>query len=293
MVFSKQLQKLEQINDFKVDANNKDSLPITKGRDVKDEYLKHLKAKCWWLNEKWSNKTVNQQVTIAFMDYRIDLYNFSQKIIHDWHLTVLKRWMAHLLGFSIGDILQKVQYILIDDADRLNPFSGQAKFGSIDIDKNAIIVYPAGLSEEEYRFGEITRWEGILWHEIAHWLEPGLFHRWQWMEKFGWVELNQPTMAPGGAELHWKCNQPERCISDYAKINLMDDFAESFVAVCFCPELLDQEKFFYLSSKMMMKKKIYPIQIDARLRLGEQIVHPFLYQPLYYKWIESGIRLVN
>lgn len=286
-MFKKERQKLENIKDFKEDSLQKNALFIDKGQNVEDVYLDYLAKTCWWMNEKWENKNVSQQVTLNYAEYyRIDLYNFSQVLLEDWHIAVLRSWLAYLFGFSVGRILEKIQCILINDKDELNPFTGEPKYGSINRDQKVIIVYPAGLSKENYRLGDISRWEGVLWYEIAHWLQPGLFDRCRWMERFDWVELEIPMIAAGGAELHWKCNQPEKCVDDYAKLDIMNDFAESFVAMCFCPELLDQEKFLYLSEKILMGKKVYPIQIDFRLREGRDMVYPFISQPLYYKWRE-------
>lgn len=68
----------------------------------------------------------------------------------------------------------------------------------------------------------------------------------QWKKVGSWVQAEGRVVLPGGFATYEVTQEPERCITEYAKSDSEEDLCESMVAYLYGPEKLDPKKLKYL-----------------------------------------------
>lgn len=208
----------------------------------------HLKAHCWWLQDYWREKGVpKEQFTITTEVGDIQIYNFSE-VLTERHLQELEGLISFFTQASDQSPLKEIRYILLDNNQPPNPNTGEEMNGYGAIKESAVKLYPRGQKFMPHRISRASNFEGTVIHELSHKFSIPL--RNDWSRTFGWKMLESPVQLPGGAHQHYKCESPERCVSEYAKISPDEDLCESMVAAIKAPDTLDPERLAFIKEKI-------------------------------------------
>lgn len=237
----------------------------------------------WWLQEYWQQKELTEQVVIRRGDHQVSVYNFSTPLDREQ--------VAHIEGvisvFSTlkkGEVLQRIQNVLIDDIQPPNPFTGGDMNGYSSRGK-AVILYPRAMEPIEHRVQGVSNLEGTLIHELAH--NIGTEFENAWREKFAWISRETPEKMPGGANSYEYTDEPERCVSEYARINAAEDICESMVAAVKAPTVLDQERLQFIQSELLGEPATEAPTVDVVPK--EHAFFPKIGKPVLYKLKKKGM----
>ena len=230
----------------------------------------------WQDSPYWSDKgQPKEQFDIAFGERRIDVANFSDVVLTEDQLFSLGKVISGFTQIKNGECFDKIRSILIDD---VQPFDPETKAGvngmGVEKDDGIIKLYPRALEPISHRVEGVSNFEGTLVHEFTHALVGKEISN-EWKRRFGWKvnqkkwdkikrlglieELNATPQKDWG-NLHpdifnlvrvWETDEPQRCVTDYAKLGPEDDIAESMVAAVCNPEVLDKRRLFFLQDKFL------------------------------------------
>lgn len=230
----------------------------------------------WWLTE-WSQNLgelkEKWQLNIG-ENQSIYIYNYFRPLLAqetDQIASVFGRAQLYLPGY-IG----RVEDIVISSKDRNNDKSGQPMNGNwLHTDPHrAMALYPAMFEDKTWRVsGKQTSFSGIMMHELGH--TVGTEIRNEWARSFNWrgvsIDPSDRKFHPGGGIIYEVCDEPQRCVTDYAKADAYEDLAESFSAYVYDPEILDPPRLDYLRENFPQR---FELQKDVRInKLSQEETH--------------------
>jgi len=146
------------------------------------------------------------------------------------------------------------------------------------------------LSSEPHRIPNTSGLKGTLLHEYGHVLQQGEFWN-EWRKAFGWVSKPEE-------EIDWKVatprmhdtNQPERCVSDYARISPDEDICESFAAAVNNPAVLDPERLEFIRERWLKSiQETGSMPVSIEVRAGDDIQLPKAPYVVKYKTTVSRV----
>jgi len=263
------------------DDNDPNIISITAQTDdpkeiVEQKVQQHLIEHNWWLQSYWKEKgNPKEQFTIETPYGNIDVYNFLEPL-EQRHLDELFEVMQVFANIKGENPLQNIDYILFDNEQPANPNTSEDMNGQSWRKCRAIKMFPAGKSFDNHRISGASNYQGTLIHEISH--NFPLSTRDLWKNTFGWSDLEEPIILPGGNRQIFKCDQPDRCISSYAKISPDEDLCESMVSAVKSPEELDIERLEFIKANILGENE-NTISISKR----DQVELPKLSKPIKYR----------
>jgi hypothetical protein len=167
------------------------------------------------------------------------------------------------------------------DIQPINPNTGENQNGEGGETDGAVKIYPSALHAVSHRISGALNLEGTLIHELSH--SVGLEFINEWRNKFEWISSETTEMFPGGALRYEVPKEPERCVTDYARVNAREDVSESIVAALKNPNILDPEKLQFIKSHLPISSEKLVPSIIAKTK-GD-ISLPEIPQPVRYKRI--------
>lgn len=232
---------------------------------AEEEARRQISEKYWWLSPDLQGKEPVEQFLIKAGADEVNLYNFS---------TQLSEAQRQEIQRAIGDLtrskfkISNLKYILLKPDEIKHPFDDSLKMrGSSNKGQQAIRIYPEGLKDGDYRDGEVSglsETRGIILHEAGHMLD----------EKF------EDKLFP---------QNPDQCVTSYAKFNANEDLAETFCIYLAKPELLQSvspEKFEF------MEKYVGGGELkDVKIMKVEDVNLPRLEKPIKYQRRDPGVEI--
>ncbi len=212
----------------------------------------------WYTSKEWRDKGQPQeQVEVQIGENTITIYNFSkEKTLTEEHLESTIRVIQEMAS-RFPEVLAKLRWILINDEQLPSAWGDSEKYptsGMARSNWDAFEFYPRGLELSPYRQPYVSNFEGVFAHEMTHLIDGKFINEWQ--EKFKWISLYDrkgwdSRLSPDGTRLvfihqetgqvvnsDYLPDQPEQCVSEYAKLNEREDICESMVAYLYQPEKL-------------------------------------------------------
>lgn len=248
------LYKSEEKGDGVIDV----ALDPTEDKDLIFDHVKgNITRTRWWTWEYWQEKGLpKEQLELADGKHQITVYNFGESLAAN-HLTEISTVLGVFSGIRNGEVFNHVHSILIDNTQPMNDKSGESQNGHGPGDSGAIILYPNAFRNIQGRVpSRASHLEATFAHELTHGLaniivegEGPMIDRMvinQWKKVGNWVRAEGRVVLPGGFVAYEVTQEPERCVTEYAKSDSEEDLCESMVAYLFGPENLDPQKLKYL-----------------------------------------------
>ena len=282
---------LEEVREDKPDFEKARKLyvEINEPKEKSEEKLRQeLIRENWWFQPEWREKNIpKEQVEITIGDKKLNIYNFAEPLTIE-HLEKLERVIKESSQIKNGELLDRVKYILINDARKKSPYvENEEQNGFTYPNAQTIELNPPAIEFTPHRIKKVSNFEGTLIHEFSHNIvdtDVELFNKWN--EKFGWEIIEQPIEKfPGGDPICYENEHPERCVSQYARLSPDEDIAESIVAALRDPKVLDPERLQFLKETLRLDKidVVKAPEINIQRRSGKDIKLPQLESPVKYK----------
>lgn len=232
--------------------------PPRTDEDVLRKAVEEKKNQEWFTADRWREKgTPREQIEFSIGSKKITLYNYSsEKPFTDNHTERASRMLGDLAA-HFPEILDKLDWILVDDKQPTGTLGDDEKYptnGYCQEAWRAFYLYPRGMDFSPHRIKTVTNLEGTLAHELSHIFEPKMKDVWE--ERFRWEHCSEHPdkferrVAPNGelkfferptGEIYpmgWFPLQPEQCVNQYARFSAREDRAESMTAYLYDPDLL-------------------------------------------------------
>jgi len=247
----------------------------------------------WQDSPYWSDKgNPKEQFDVAFEGRRLEVANFSDVSLTKDQLEELQRIIAEFSQIKDGEVFDKVKSICVDNLQPIDPETKEGVNGmGAEKDDGIVKLYPRALKPISHRVEGVSNFAGTVIHELAHAVETSETQV-EWRERFEWLlnsdkigelrklglmEKLKSTPQKDWVNLHpdiwnlvrfWTIMQPERCVTDYAKLSPEDDFAESMVAALRNPDLLDSQRSRFLKNNFLSNvKEATAFKVDIQRRL--------------------------
>jgi hypothetical protein len=219
---------------------------------ILNEARQQISKDRWWLWEAYEAKELpKEQIELTDGNHEITIYNYGVDL-EQRHLDEIQEVLGIFAGIRDGIAFQHLRYLVIDDDQPINPKNGELQNGSGPVHTDRIALYPAAFRDMPSKVTPKTsHLKGTLTHEITHGLTDEFvlesndtkdkYFINQWI-KIGKWKIGELRTLPGGSVSARYTEEPERCVSEYAKFDQDEDMCESMVANVFDPEILDEEK---------------------------------------------------
>jgi len=226
----------------------------------------------WWLMDYWREKGLpGEQFVFKAGELEIEVFNFHTPLTPS-ELAAFQKAVGIFANVS-GSL--KHRTFLIDDLQAVNVHSGEDLNGENDPNAPIIKIQPNARRDIPHRIAEVGNFPGTLIHEGAHSLADEKFKE-GWGKQFGWsLHLDAPIRHPNGHVQYDIAAEPARCITEYARFNRDEDFAESFLASIIAPERLDPERLAFLQRRFdVLTARSFNGAVDVIKRSGNEVVLP-------------------
>lgn len=281
----------EEDPDFDNALTIKNHSGIKKPEDLETEAKEKIINSNWWLMEEWALKGLpKEQISIKIDDLSIELYNYGKELTPS-QIDEAKMILSKFAQVSIPDQKSKVKYIAISDKDELNENNDEDKRGFAFRDSKMIALYPRAMSPEPHRIPNTSSFAGTLAHEFGHiYAESNDEFTNAWMKKFGWKVLpgtEEAVSVSKQIKEMFKTEEPERCITDYAKLSPNEDICESLSAIINNPAVLDKERRDFIMEQWF-QKKLAEKEVAIDKKTSGDIKMPRVPDKIKYKVIDEG-----
>jgi hypothetical protein len=284
-----ELKVEEQINeiDFK-EVTTVESADITVSvekegteKEVRDELIDEVKKYNWWLQNHWREKgSPTEQINIKVGKSTVSIYNFREKGLKQDQISRIQDVLEKYQSIIDGQSLEVVDYILIDDEQKTNPNDGKPQNGRAAKRDEAIILYPNAF-EEDHRVPGVDNLAGTVAHELGHSIEDQIKIKSDWMDKFGWsyAEPENIEELPSGKPQGHTLKNADQCVTNYAKMDPIEDLCESMVAALYNPDTLDKDKLNFIEKKIFTSSNAE----SSEVKWEKQPEVPKIDSPVTYK----------
>ena len=272
--------------------------PEESAEEVLEKIKKQLINESWWLQPEWREKgTPKEEIEVLSGDSSIRVYNFGEEF-DERHLEELKNVVGEFSQIKNGKALNEVSYILVNDTQKKNPYTGEDGNGIAFRWMRAIVLYPRATKFFPFRVEGSSNFEGTLLHEFTHPLiPPGSQIDREWIEKFGWsLDYAENDKHPSGLSNPWILQYPERCVTDYAKHTPSEDICESMVAALRNPDVLDPEKLKFIKEKFFTgpeDARRHEQEVVIKRRTGEDIELPKVRATVKFRKVKIMVKIVK
>jgi hypothetical protein len=245
---------------------------------VEAKLMLMLAAKHWYLQDKWCDKTVQEQIVITVGTVSLEIFNFGESL-EAWQLEQIQTAIRDYSQLRNKKVFETVKGILIDNEQPLNPHTGKELNGWAGKD-GAIKLYPAALRAVPHRVAGVSNLEGTVIHELSHNLGTDFENRWR--KEFGWESVETPEQLPGGAYRYERNKESERCITDYAQVNAAEDVCESMVGALRNPDMLDPARLNRIKEELL-PQETQEVNVSSVKKDPSVLGLPQIEQPVKYK----------
>lgn len=251
--------------------------------EIREEVAKKHWSAQWYLDEYWAKKENPLEVIEVVVDEKpIQIYNFNKnQPLSENHINEVQLVFQKIISKFPGS-LNNLTSILIDDHqvesafgdDENYPLNGRALWASYGV----IHLYPNSLRQVSFRVpGVGSNLVGVLAHEIGHFIyNKGVEMGSDWNKNFKRIKVGDldgwilSTISSQNYQYYRNertgeiiegdyPEDPEECVSNYAKINPEEDFCDSLVAFIFNRELLHA---------------VSPLKEELLVRLSSEALRP-------------------
>lgn len=214
----------------------------------------------WFYSNYWREKgNPIDQIEFDIKGKKITFFNFNRD------LPFAERYVDEALSVLVEysrrfpQALDRLKWILLDDAQQPSFYGDSENYplsGTTDRPRSLIHLFPRAISQEPYRISTVSRFSGVLAHELTHLIdEEFVFSGWQDHYRWGRCadkpeEWELREVPDGGRKAYFNKEtdkmslaylyplQPEECVTEYGSHSIRDDICESVVAYIFDPDLL-------------------------------------------------------
>lgn len=251
--------------------------------EIQTKLLREIQRRNWWLQEYWRTKGLpREQFVVKTPKGTLHIFNFNPKALSDEQLRELLETVSSFLNVKGGLLFEKVEFVLIDDLQVINPNTGEDGNGYGLQAAKAIQLYPRALADIPHRVSHVSNFQGTLIHEFTELLTNEIQK--EWKEKF-FRDAEFPITLPGGTQTIEIPIDKSRCVTQYATYRVRDDISDSMVALIKQPNLLDKEKLRLLKDRLTnpdLNKSSHQ-QITIRRLVDNEIKIPRVEQPVRYR----------
>lgn len=282
-------QKVEDQTKARYIIEAKDDEEALKKAKERKEKLK------WNTSEYWREKGIPQeQWTIQINGKEITIYNFKkEKTLSQNHIGIIQKSIKEMVQ-RFPQVLDHLNFILFDDRQRPSLYDDEEKFplNGLREDQNTFSISPRGMRLDiPHRISSVSNFQGTLIHELAHFVECQFLDK--WVEKFQWryykdnPDWEEKEIKGKKKWVNKKTGEvaisivyplePEKCVSEYAKISMQEDICESVVAYIFDPEKLRKiapEKYEILKSYDTSLKKERKREYQISIKKEKEVKLP-------------------
>jgi len=218
---------LESIKKFQR-VNNKNSADINLSvKNINDNIeiykslLKRIKEKYWWLSDSFKWKKLKEKFTINTPFWKKEIYNFNNKLTKE-NLVDIEEVFNMFDSFENKEPLEDIEYIIFDNEEKENPNDLSKQNWEYNHIKKYVNILPNAFLQNNHRIWDFSNLKWTLIHEISHAFSMKTIDKfsskfWNYIKK-EWKNIQQ-----------MRVKNPEKCISEYAKINPNEDLSESIV----------------------------------------------------------------
>lgn len=213
----------------------------------------------WWMRDTWVEKGLpKEEFLLADGEHQVTLFNYGDPLERR-HLDEVMSVLGLFSAIRNGKVFERVSYIVVDNVNLMNEKSGELSNGHGPTDDNKITLYPNALASIRNRVTDkASNLEGTLTHELTHGLndvyldiEGSVTEKYievAWMKIGNWTIGDKPRILPGGGISAEVTTDPDRCVTVYAQSDSGEDMCDSMVATLFDPEVLDEDKLYFLQT---------------------------------------------
>lgn len=261
-----------------VSVAGKENLPFT-DEELVERVRMEEEGQEWFTTPYWRAKgDPTQQIEFTVDGMPVTLYNFNQeRPLSEDHLD-RARSVFEKVGTRFPRAVEQARWILLNDIQPPSAFGDNDRYpinGEAHRNWRAVQIYPRGAELFPYRIPKASNFEGILTHELTHLIQDDFME--EWRKKFQWKycwnheEEWEIRPTPDGTSQRWFnkatgemspqgefAQEPEQCVTEYARQNMREDICESVVAYLYDPDLLSSvspEKFAILEGMDAQKAK--------------------------------------
>lgn len=215
----------------------------------------------WHTVEYWRDKGLpEEQVNFTVNGREIRLYNFdSDNLLSDEQVETIES-LIQRMSSRFPQAIDNLNYILIDDVQMPSAFGDPDKLpanGEAKSEWKSFRFFPRGLSLQPHRIPEVSNLEGTFVHELSHLIDEEVLG--EWNEHFSWGYCSdypdewEVRKTPDDSSQRWFNKttgemslwgrfplQEGTHVSEYARANDREDFAESMVAYMLNPDYLKE-----------------------------------------------------
>lgn len=292
----------QEVSLFSANLSSPDSNPVRILQNPSDDQnlvieavKKSLIETNWWLNTEWEQKGLpKEQVEFVGGNNNVTLYNYGNAL-KDRHLQEIAKVLGIFSGIKDGKAFENFRYLLINDEQPINSKSGLPENGYAYGVYKAIRLNPSALVAVPNRVtSTVSNLEGTLAHELAHHLvninttgDVVTLPLWKKVGSWRALSIEERKVFPGGLMQYEICDEPERCVTDYARFEPEEDLCESMVAFLFDPKKLDPERLKFLREHLPYNPNESKIW-TASLVPTDQIKLPLLPSEIGVGFLGSG-----
>lgn len=230
-----------------------DPLQITKAA------INEITRTRWWLQDSWKEKGVpKEQIEFSNGDLEVTVYNYWRNL-QERELVAIQRILGVFAGISQGVNYDYFRYLMVDDRQPTYNKTGRPQNGVARTDLRTITLFPNAFQMTPSMLtDQASHLEWVLAHEESHGfedvkLESGrLLDFWQ---KIGnWHQVDRKNLTGGGISI-WDTTEPERCLSELARVDAQEDLAESGAGRIFIPNKVDSLKLQFLEENLAIDRE--------------------------------------
>ena len=237
----------------------------------------------WYLQDKWRSKKIREQISIHIDGISLEIFNFSKEL-EAHQLEEMQNALRDYVSLKDNNVFQEVHSVVIDNEQPLNPHTGNPMNGWGGKD-GAIKLFPVAFAGVPHRVADVSNLEGAVIHELSHSLGTDFENAWR--KEFEWKSLDTPKALPGGSFQYEEVLEPNRCVTEYARVSAAEDVCDSMVAALRNPEALDAERLKKIKTELLPST---PREVTTTIT--KKNVHdyalPKIVEPILYKRVPKS-----
>ena len=194
---------------------------INDNNEIYGSLLKIIKEKYWWLSDSFKWKKLKEKFIINTPFWKKEIYNFNKKLTKE-NLLDIEEVFNMFDSFENKEPLENIEYIIFDNEEKDNHNDLSKQNWEYDSIRKYVNILPNAFLQNNHRIWNFSNFKWTLIHEISHAFSMKTKEKfsstfWNYIKK-EWKNIEQIILK-----------NPEKCISEYAKINPKEDLSESMV----------------------------------------------------------------
>ena len=290
-----QYQKIENLDFQLTESEDVDSGEAVKvinfgnkltAQELEQQAREQILGSCWWLREYWQAKgDPKEQFSVKIFGQTVELYNYCNELTSE-QIGEMQRVFEKFSDGSVKEEMRNLRYILIENAEKLDPKTGEYFRGVALVREKAFVLYPRAVLGEKFRIAGVSGFAGTFVHEMGHILvsQDTKFMS-DWKEEFDWKNLpDEEVEYLDGHMISQRNERPERLITGYANFSSEEDICDSLSGAINNPSELDKERLAFIEDRWLKhSEELGAREVQVTRKAGADIRLPILKQPIKYK----------